>query len=66
VAVDDIPPPSSPTKDPLLITLPTLYAMKAALYLALRETQMSQSDLAAKLGEDKKEIRRLLDPADAG
>lgn len=47
------------------ITLPLLYAMKAALYLALREARLTQSALAAKLGSDEKEVRRLLDPAHA-
>ena len=42
---------------------PPLYAKKAALYLALRERQLSQSALAAKLGKDEKEVKRLLDPA---
>jgi antitoxin HicB len=62
---DDIPPPSPPTKDAILITLPALYAMKAGLYLALREARMSQTALAAKLGKNEKEVRRLLDPAHA-
>ena len=43
------------------IPLPALYAMKAALYLALQERQLSESALAAKLRTDEKAVRRLLD-----
>src|SRR5439155_22912855 len=62
---DDIPSPSPAAKGTVIITLPTLYSMKAALYLALREARLSQSGLAAKLGKDEKEVRRLLDPEHA-
>ncbi len=58
---EDIPSPSPKKKGTVLIVLPALYAMKAALYVALREAQLSQSALAAKLGKDEKEVRRLLD-----
>jgi antitoxin HicB len=33
--------------------------------LALREARVSQSALAARLGKDEKEVRRLLDPEHA-
>jgi antitoxin HicB len=59
---EDIPTPSSRAPGTILIALPTLYAMKAALYLALREQRLSQAALAAKLGKDEEEVRRLLDP----
>jgi antitoxin HicB len=62
---EDIPAPSPPATEGVMITLPTLYAMKAALYLALREQQLSQTALAAKLGKDEKEVERLLDPKHA-
>jgi antitoxin HicB len=61
--VEDIPAPSPVAEGMMPIALSTLYAMKAALYSALRETRVSQSALAAKLGKDEKEVRRLLDPA---
>jgi antitoxin HicB len=60
---EDIPAPSQLEEGMVAITLPALYAMKAALYLALRERQLSRSALAAKLGKDEKEVERLLDPA---
>jgi len=59
---DDIPRPSPAPRGAALIALPALYSMKAALYIALREAQLSQSAFAAKLGKDEKEVRRLLDP----
>jgi antitoxin HicB len=36
---EDIPAPSEPGKGMVPITLPALYAMKAALYLALRDAE---------------------------
>lgn len=62
---EDIPAPSPLVEGMVLIPLPALYAMKAALYLALREQQLSQTALAAKLGEDEKNVKQLLDPAHA-
>jgi antitoxin HicB len=62
---EDIPAPSQREEGMVLITLSALYAMKAALYLALQERQLSRSALAAKLGKDEREVERLLDPAHA-
>jgi antitoxin HicB len=62
---EDIPTPSAAAKGAVLIALPALYAMKAALYVTLREARLSQSALAAKLGKNEKEVRRLLDPEHA-
>jgi antitoxin HicB len=47
------------------IPLPAQTAAKAALYLALRQTGMTQVELAARLHCDEKEVRRLLDPRHA-
>jgi antitoxin HicB len=62
---DDIPTPSPVAKGVVLVALPALYSMKAALYVALREARLSQSAFAAKLGKTEKEVRRLLDPGHA-
>jgi antitoxin HicB len=62
---EDIPTPSPAGEGTVAIILPALYAMKAALYLALREARLSQTALAAKLDKHEKEVRRLLDPAHA-
>jgi antitoxin HicB len=45
-----------------MIPVPALMAAKAALYLALREASITRRELAARLGCDEKEVRRLLDP----
>lgn len=62
---EDIPLPSRVSRDGVPIALSTLYAMKAALYLALRDANLSPADLAARLGKDEKEVSRLLDPRHA-
>ncbi|MFL5265765.1 MAG: type II toxin-antitoxin system HicB family antitoxin [Stellaceae bacterium] len=59
---EEIPAPSPATEGMARVALSALYAMKAALYSALREAGLSQSALAARLGKDEKEVRRLLDP----
>jgi antitoxin HicB len=62
---EDIPPPSHASEGMVPIALSTLYAMKAALYLALRDAELSVSSLAARLDKDEKEVGRLLDPRHA-
>jgi antitoxin HicB len=59
---DPIPEPSAAGPDQPVVPVPALTAAKAALYLALREAGISKSELAARLGCDEKEVRRLLDP----
>ena len=59
---EDIPRPSRPSKGQYLVALPAQMAARAALYLALREAGISQSELARRLGCDVREVRRLLDP----
>ena len=44
------------------VTVGGVLAAKAALYLAMREAGVSNSDLARRLGCDEKEVRRLLSP----
>jgi antitoxin HicB len=59
---DDLPTPSRAEPRMLTVALPALYAMKAALYLAAKEAQLSPAALAAKLGTNEKGIERLLNP----
>lgn len=47
------------------ITVPAQTAAKAALYIAMRESGISKSELARRLDCDEKEIRRMLDPRHA-
>jgi len=58
----DIPAPSSPRKTQVPVPVPAPTAAKAALYLAMREAQVRNTDLARRLGCDEKEVRRMLDP----
>jgi DNA-binding phage protein len=44
------------------ISLTARMSAKAALYIAVRETGISKSELARRLGVDEKEIRRMLSP----
>ncbi|MBN2854938.1 MAG: type II toxin-antitoxin system HicB family antitoxin [Halothiobacillaceae bacterium] len=63
--IDDglaIPAPSEANKDEKLIPVPLQTAMKAALYLAMREMGISKAELARRLQVDEKEARRILDP----
>jgi antitoxin HicB len=57
-----IPAPSRARKTELSVTVPALMAAKAALYLAMKEANISKVELAKCLKCDEKEIRRLLDP----
>lgn len=55
-------PDASPLADRPRVPVPAQTAAKAALYLALKETGISKSELATRLECDEKEVRRLLDP----
>ena len=47
------------------IPLPVQTAAKAALFLAMRQAQLTEVELAERLHCDEKEVRRLLDPRHA-
>lgn len=59
---DLIPHPTRPRPRQTLIPVPAQMAAKAALYMAVKETGIRNTELAQRLGADEKEIRRLLDP----
>ena len=59
---DMIPKPSKPRRGRLSVPLPAPMAAKAALYLAMREAGISNTNLARRLGCDEKEVRRMIDP----
>jgi antitoxin HicB len=58
----EIPLPSSPMADDATVPVPITTALKAALYLAVREAGIGTSELARRLAVNEKEARRLLDP----
>ena len=62
---DDIPKASPIRAGQYTVALPAHTAAKAALYMALRQAQLTQVELAAQLHCDEKEVRRLLDPRHA-
>lgn len=58
----ELPMASRPRKGEHLVRVPVSTAMKAALYIAMREQGVSKSELARRLGLDEKEARRILNP----
>ena len=58
----EVPKPSKAGRLERLIPVPAPMAAKAALYVAIRESGMSNVQLARKLGCHEREIRRMLDP----
>jgi antitoxin HicB len=59
---DEVPIPSRASKESPLVPLSAATALKVALYLTIRGTQLSKVALAKQLGYDEKEVRRLLNP----
>jgi antitoxin HicB len=59
---ESIPEPSAVGPDQYAISLPISTGLKAALYLALQQAKITQSELAAHLHCDEHEVTRLLDP----
>jgi antitoxin HicB len=58
----DIPAPSALKRGERAVCVPPSMALKAAVYLAVREAGISNSELARRMRLDEKEARRILDP----
>jgi antitoxin HicB len=58
----DIPRPTTAKRGERLVSVPPSMALKAAVYLAVRDAGISNSELARRLRLDEKEARRILDP----
>lgn len=58
----DIPLPTTAKRGERPVSVPPSMALKAAVYLAVREAGISNSELARRLSLDEKEARRILDP----
>jgi antitoxin HicB len=58
----DIPIPSGKQQGEQMATVPLSTSLKAALYQAMREDNITKSELARRIGVDEKEVRRMLDP----
>src|SRR5437763_16084650 len=62
---DAIPEPSPVQAGQYAVAVPAQTAAKGALYVALRQTHLTQVELAGRSQCDEKEVRRLLDPRHA-
>jgi antitoxin HicB len=62
VRTEPIPQASRKRRGQYAIAIPAQIAAKAALYQAMKEAGVDKSDLARRLGRDKKEVQRLLNP----
>jgi antitoxin HicB len=58
----DIPSPSVSKRGEWMVSVPPSMALKAAVYLAVREAGISNSEFARRMRLDEKEARRILDP----
>jgi antitoxin HicB len=58
----DIPMPTATKRGEKTVSVPPSMALKAAVYLAVRDAGISNSELARRLRLDEKEARRILDP----
>jgi antitoxin HicB len=62
---EEIPTPSPVKRGQRLVPVPLWLAPKLALYLAMRERKVNNSELARRLGVHERVIRRMLDPEHA-
>lgn len=58
---EDVPEPSRPKRGQHTVTLPPLEATKAAIYMEMRRQRITKAELARHLGQDPKQVDRLLD-----
>jgi antitoxin HicB len=58
----DIPPPSQARRGEVPVAVPLESASKAALFAAVSTSGLTRLALAAAVGVDEREIRRMLDP----
>jgi antitoxin HicB len=62
---EEIPAPSAANSRQRLVPVPLWLAPKLALYLAMRDQQVNNSELARRLGVHERVIRRMLNPEHA-
>lgn len=62
---EEIPTPSPAKRGQRQVPVPIWLAPKLALYLAVRDQGVSNSDLARRLGVHERVVRRMLDPEHA-
>jgi antitoxin HicB len=59
---DAVPLPSKPKRGMHLISVPLQLALKLSLYLAIRHSGLSKTDVARRLGVSETVVRRMLNP----
>jgi antitoxin HicB len=62
---EEIPVPSTAKRGHRLVPVPLWLAPKLALYLAMRDQQVNNSELARRLSVYERVVRRMLDPQHA-
>ena len=62
---EEIPTPSPAKRGQRQVPVPLWLAPKLALYLAMRDQRVSNSELARRLGIHERVVRRMLDPEHA-
>ncbi len=62
---EEIPVPSAPKRRHRVVPVPLWLAPKLALFLAMRDQQVNNSELARRLGVHERVVRRMLDPQHA-
>src|SRR5438270_7431664 len=62
---EEIPTPSPPKRGQRQVPVPLWLAPKLALYLAMRDQRITNSELARRLGLHERVVRRMLDPEHA-
>ena len=62
---EEIPAPSRAKRGQRLVPVPLWLAPKLALYFAMRDQRVSNSELARRLGLHERVVRRMLDPKHA-
>jgi antitoxin HicB len=62
---EDIPSPSRAKRGQRLVPVPLWLAPKLALYVAMRDREITNTSLARQLGVHEKVVRRMLDPGHA-
>lgn len=60
---ETIPQADAPKRGERMVPLDASPAFKALLYMVMKDNGVSKVELAARLGVDEKEVRRMLDPA---
>lgn len=58
----DVPMPSEPKRGERLAAVPITTALKAAVYMAMREGSVSKLELARRMQVDPREAHRMMDP----